>query len=107
MPLDQPQPFDEQHWVDESLEQNLDVVAARLGVDIAKSNVKIAQAGHMPTLDLYARYGESASDAHVVHDGAGRNSRTRPAAARRSRPTSTATTTRSASASTCRSSRAA
>ena len=39
------------------------MVAARLGVDIAKSNVKIAQAGHMPTLDLYARYGESASDA--------------------------------------------
>jgi outer membrane protein len=38
-------------------------VAARLGVDIAKSNVKIAQAGYMPTLDLYARYGDSASDA--------------------------------------------
>jgi outer membrane protein len=63
MPLDQPQPFDEQAWVDEALEQNLDVVAARLGVDIAKSNVKIAQAGYMPTLDLYARYGDSASDA--------------------------------------------
>jgi outer membrane protein len=63
MPLDQPQPFDEQQWVDQSLEQNLNVVAARLGVDIAKSNVKIAQAGYMPTLDFYARYGESASDA--------------------------------------------
>jgi outer membrane protein len=63
MPLDQPQPLDEQEWVDQALEQNLDVVAARLGVDIAKSNVKIAQAGYMPTLDLYARYGDSASDA--------------------------------------------
>jgi outer membrane protein len=63
MPLDQPQPFDEQVWVDKAVEQNLNVVAARLGVDIAKSNVKIAQAGHMPTLDLYARYGDSASDA--------------------------------------------
>ena len=63
MPLDQPQPFDEQAWVDEALEKNLDVIAARLGVDVAKSNVKIAQAGHMPTLDFYARYGESASDA--------------------------------------------
>jgi outer membrane protein len=62
MPLDQPQPFNEQEWVDQSLEQNLDVVAARLGVDIAKSNVKIAQSGFMPTLDLYARYGESALD---------------------------------------------
>jgi len=63
MPLDQPQPYDEQAWVDEALEKNLDVIAARLGVDIAKSNVKIAQAGYMPTLDFYARYGESASDA--------------------------------------------
>jgi outer membrane protein len=63
MPLDQPQPFDEQAWVDEALEKNLDVIAARLGVDVAKSNVKIAQAGHMPTLDFYARYGDSASDA--------------------------------------------
>jgi len=63
MPLDQPQPLDEQEWVDQAVEQNLNVVAARLGVDIAKSNVKIAQAGHMPTLDLYARYGESDSDA--------------------------------------------
>jgi len=63
MPLDQPQPLDEQAWVDEALEKNLDVIAARLGVDVAKSNVKIAQAGYMPTLDFYARYGDSASDA--------------------------------------------
>jgi len=63
MPLDQPQPLDEQQWVDDALEQNLEVIAARLGVDIAKSNVKIAQAGYMPTLDLYASYGESGSDA--------------------------------------------
>jgi len=66
MPLDQPQPFDEQAWVDQALEQNLNVVAARLGVDIAKTNVKIAQSGHMPTLDFYARYGESASDAESL-----------------------------------------
>jgi outer membrane protein len=63
MPLDQPDPFDEQAWVDQALEQNLNVVASRLGVDIAKSNVKIAQSGFMPTLDLYARYGESDSTA--------------------------------------------
>lgn len=63
MPLDQPQPADEQMWVDQAVEQNLNVVAARLGVDIAKSNVKIAQSGYMPTVDLYASYGESDSDA--------------------------------------------
>jgi outer membrane protein len=59
MPLDQPQPLDEQFWVDKAVEQNLNVIAARLGVDIAKSNVKIAQGGYMPTVDLFARYGES------------------------------------------------
>jgi len=63
MPLDQPQPADEQSWVDQALDQNLTVVAARLGVDIAKANVKIAESGHMPTVDLYASYGESDSSA--------------------------------------------
>jgi outer membrane protein len=44
----------EQAWVDQALEQNLGVVAARFGVDIAKRDVRIAQSGYMPTLDLYA-----------------------------------------------------
>ena len=47
----------EQAWVDQAVEQNLGVVAARLGVDIAKRDVKIAQSGYMPTLDLYATTG--------------------------------------------------
>jgi len=63
MPLDQPQPLDEQHWVDQALEQNLDVIAARLGVDLAKRDVKIAQSGYMPTVDLFAQYGETNRDA--------------------------------------------
>jgi outer membrane protein len=63
MPLDQPQPLDEQHWVDQALEQNLDVIAALLGVELAKRDVKIAQAGYMPTVDLFAQYGETNRDA--------------------------------------------
>ncbi len=63
MPLDQPQPLDEQTWVDQALEQNLDVIAARLGVDLAKRDVKIAQGGYMPTVDLFAQYGETNRDA--------------------------------------------
>jgi outer membrane protein len=54
MPLDQPQPADPQAWVDQALEQNLDVIAGRLEVETAKSDVKIARSGHMPTLDLFA-----------------------------------------------------
>jgi outer membrane protein len=48
----------EQAWVDEAVEQNLAVVAARLGVDIAKRDVRIAQSGHLPTIDFYATTGE-------------------------------------------------
>jgi len=63
MPLDQPQPLDEEMWVAKSLENNLSVVAARLDNEVAASNVKIAQAGHMPTVDLFAQYNESNRDA--------------------------------------------
>ena len=69
MPLDQPQPADEQTWVDQAIEQNLTVIASRLGVDVAKSNVKIAQAGHMPSIDLFAQYGEFDADATQVNNG--------------------------------------
>jgi outer membrane protein len=67
MPLDQPQPLDEQTWVDQALEQNLDVIAARLGVELAKRDVKIAQAGYMPTVDLFAQYGETNRDAEQTN----------------------------------------
>ena len=43
--------------------QNLYVIAARLGVDVAKANVKIAESGHMPTVDLFAQYGQYNRDA--------------------------------------------
>ena len=67
MPLDQPQPLDEQTWVDQALEQNLSVIAARLGVDLAKRDVKIAQSGYMPTVDLFAQYGETSRDAEQTN----------------------------------------
>jgi outer membrane protein len=69
MPLDQPQPADEQHWVDQALEQNLEVIAARLGVDIAKRNVGIARGGHMPTIDLFAQRNEFDSTATQINNG--------------------------------------
>jgi outer membrane protein len=55
----------EQAWVDMAVEQNLGVVVARFGVDIAGRDVRIAQSSHLPTLDLYATAGafdESATE---------------------------------------------
>jgi outer membrane protein len=69
IPLDQPQPADEELWVRQSLDQNLQVIAARLGVDVAKRNVKIAQAGHMPTVDLFANRTEFDFDATQSNNG--------------------------------------
>jgi outer membrane protein len=69
MPLDQPQPADENTWVEQALEQNLNVIAARLGVDVAKRNVKIAQAGHMPSVDLFANRTEFDAKVTQINNG--------------------------------------
>jgi outer membrane protein len=58
MPLDAPNPADEQGWVDRALEDNLSVIAARLETEVAARDVKVARAGHYPTVDLFARRSE-------------------------------------------------
>jgi outer membrane protein len=54
MPLESPQPADESRWVQTSLDQNLSLVSSRLGADIARDNVQVAEGGHLPTLDIVA-----------------------------------------------------
>ncbi|HEY0342437.1 MAG TPA: TolC family outer membrane protein, partial [Steroidobacteraceae bacterium] len=54
MPLNMPEPADEQRWVDTSLDQNLSLVSSRLAADIARDNIKVAFGGHLPTVDLVA-----------------------------------------------------
>jgi len=66
MPLDQ-RNLPTAGLVDQALEQNLDVIAGRLGVEVAKSDVKIAQSGHMPTLDLFAQRTENDREADQVN----------------------------------------
>jgi outer membrane protein len=69
MPLDQPQPLDEQAWVTDALEKNLNVIAARLGVDVATRNVSIARSGYMPTVDLFAQHSEFDANATQTNNG--------------------------------------
>jgi outer membrane protein len=54
MPLNMPQPADENQWVQISLDQNASLTSSRLAADIARDNVKVAFGGHLPTLDLVA-----------------------------------------------------
>ena len=54
MPLLNPEPADEDRWVNTSLEQNPTLVSSRLAADIARDNVRVAIGGHLPTLDIVA-----------------------------------------------------
>ena len=54
MPLNSPEPADEEKWVSASLDQNVTLLSSRLAADIARENVRIAFGGHLPTLDLLA-----------------------------------------------------
>ena len=62
MPLKTPDPASEDKWVSVAMEQNLGVIAARMGVDIARQDVNAAEAGHLPSLDLVASYGKKTDD---------------------------------------------
>jgi outer membrane protein len=64
MPLSNPAPAEEDRWVNISLEQNLTLISSRLQADIARENVRVAQGGHLPTLDLVAgrSYNYTSSD---------------------------------------------
>ena len=54
MPLNTPEPANEDRWVTVSLDQNVSLLSNRLQADIARENVRIAFGGHLPTLDLLA-----------------------------------------------------
>jgi outer membrane protein len=61
-----PAPADMEQWVSSSAEASPAVVQARLAAEIAKKEVERAQAGHYPTLDLTANYGNSSSPGSIV-----------------------------------------
>ncbi len=87
MPLNQPEPSEQATWVTRAETQNMNVIAARLGVDIAKTNVKIAESGHMPTVELYANYGQYSSNATQTNRVTGGSAVTGPADANQTEDT--------------------
>src|SRR6202050_645551 len=56
IPLKPPEPADEERWVQVSLDQNLQVISSRLAAEIARDSIRVAEGGHLPTLDLVAGY---------------------------------------------------
>jgi outer membrane protein len=69
MPLVAPNPASEDEWVRAALQQNLTLNSARLAVDIARENITIARAGHMPTVDLVASRSGNNTGAYTTADG--------------------------------------
>jgi len=69
MPLNMPEPSDEQRWVNMSLDQNLSLVSSRLAADIARDNVKVAFGGHLPTLDLVGGRSYTNQDGNYIYSG--------------------------------------
>jgi outer membrane protein len=56
LPLVEPDPISSQDWVDTALQNNPSVLSSRAAVDVAEANVRLARAGHFPTLDLLGVY---------------------------------------------------
>jgi len=63
--LSNPQPENIKKWVKESEENNINVKASRIGLDIAKQSISISRSGHYPTLSLSASYSDSDSDTDI------------------------------------------
>ncbi|HTN34854.1 MAG TPA: TolC family outer membrane protein [Marinobacter sp.] len=58
-PLGRPDPMDPSAWEATALEQNWTIQAAMYDLNASEANLKVAKAGHYPTLDLNASYGKS------------------------------------------------
>lgn len=52
IPLLPPSPADEAQWVETALQQNLSLQSAQIGAEIARDDISIARAGHLPTVDF-------------------------------------------------------
>lgn len=61
IPLPGPSPDKLESWIATALENNLDLTVARINAEIAHKDVKLARAGHYPTLDL--------AGSHTVGEG--------------------------------------
>jgi outer membrane protein len=68
--LANPDPINEDRWVDMALQQNLALVSSRLAADIARENISSARGGHYPSLDLVgSRYKLTTNGVDTFTDG--------------------------------------
>jgi len=68
LPLVEPDPNSPNQWVDIALQNNPSVLSARAAVDVAEANVRLARAGHYPTLDLVGSYTNFSNNKYLYTD---------------------------------------
>ncbi len=61
-----PVPDSANEWQQAAEAKNLDLIAQKISVDIAKERINIARAGHYPTIDLNASYEKSDDDNNLT-----------------------------------------
>ena len=57
MPLAIPEPADIDKWTEVALDRNLQILAARHGVESARHMIRRARSDHLPTIDAFGAYG--------------------------------------------------
>ncbi|SHE37583.1 outer membrane protein [Modicisalibacter ilicicola DSM 19980] len=62
LPIESPIPSSRSAWVSLAMENNPTLLATQAAIDVANRDVDIAQSGHLPTLDAFARYDYSDVD---------------------------------------------
>jgi len=62
-----PNPNSADEWQTVAEAKNLDLIAAKVGIDISKQNINAARAGHYPTLDFGANYNSNDSETNGVN----------------------------------------
>lgn len=64
-----PNPNSADEWQKAAEAKNLDLIAAKVGIDVAKDGINIARSGHYPTLDLNGNWGSGKSQTSVTAQG--------------------------------------
>ena len=68
IPLDEPDPIGSEEWVRRALQSNPLVLQQRGQVDVARADLRIARAGHLPSLNLSGSYSRNINNEFTARD---------------------------------------
>jgi len=57
MPLSAPDPADEEEWVKQAMDQNLQLSSSRVAAEITRDDISLQRGGHYPSVDLVVSHG--------------------------------------------------